>query len=425
MAMHGYGFDPNMPPELAAESQRIAKQQAIAEAMLQRNMAPLPTNQGPLHWTQALAQVVNARQGRVDMDAATKARSDLGQKYQEGLAGEVERIVALRRGTPTTENIVDEQANDGEGAPAQIVTPARPNNRAAVEAAMLSQYAPVRQMGTAEFQHQIKADDPYTLAEGAMRVGPDGRVIRENPKDFRQPVEKAFKAGDIRKFLQGGQEVTQEFQADGTWKEIAKGSRKEGGNVHVAAPVTPVTIQDPKDPNKTIVVDGRTGRVIGSGPKLTETGKAEFKRGFNMQGIGASIQSAEDILSGVVRREDGSVDPTKKATTPTGSGVGAVVDTVGGFFGANPAGSVEAQKLKAVSGALISKMPRMEGPQSDKDVALYKEMAGMVGDPSVPRERRKSALEEVKRLWSKYERLNPDAFAAHPAAGGDGWSVVR
>ena len=43
------------------------------------------------------------------------------------------------------------------------------------------------------------------------------------------------------------------------------------------APITPVTIQDPDNPGATIVIDGRTNRVLGKGPKLTQAGSAEQK----------------------------------------------------------------------------------------------------------------------------------------------------
>lgn len=46
--------------------------------------------------------------------------------------------------------------------------------------------------------------------------------------------------------------------------------------------------------------------------------------------------------------------------------------------------------------------PRMEGPQSDKDVALYKQMAGQIGDATVPAEQKKAALEVVKKLHQRY-----------------------
>jgi len=68
-------------------------------------------------------------------------------------------------------------------------------------------------------------------------------------------------------------------------------------------PVTPVSIADPKDPNATVVIDARTRQVIGKGPKLTDVGKFEAKRQFNMQGIGATIQAAENILLAVVANQ--------------------------------------------------------------------------------------------------------------------------
>lgn len=42
-------------------------------------------------------------------------------------------------------------------------------------------------------------------------------------------------------------------------------------------PVTPVTIVDPKDPNRTIVIDGRTRETFGEGPKLSQVGGADQK----------------------------------------------------------------------------------------------------------------------------------------------------
>lgn len=153
-------FDPNLPPEIDAQQQAIAHQQAIAEAMLQRSMAPLQGSH--LHWTQALAQVLNARQGRADIESADKARVALGQQYQSGLANEVKRIAALRQGqtiTPDPQEV--QQAND-QGTPEPRPT-STGNPRAAIEASLLSQYAPVRQMGVLEHKtyenEQTKAAD--------------------------------------------------------------------------------------------------------------------------------------------------------------------------------------------------------------------------------------------------------------------------
>lgn len=409
MAMQGYGtFDPNIPPELAAEQQRIARQQAIADAMVKRGMASLPTNQGPISWTQGIAKLLQAKQGRSDIEAVEASQAQLGQRYNQMLGDEVSRIQKIRQGTPTTETIVDEQANDGEGAPAQIVTPARGDPRAAVQAAMESRILPpsMKQFAVAEYAHMKKGDEPYTLKPGDARFGPDGKLINFSPE--KTPIEKAFKQGDIRKFLDGGQEVTQEYQADGTWKEMARGSRKEGGSsVTVSAPVTPVTVQDPNDPNKTIVVDGRSGRKIGDGPKLSETGKSNAKRQIAAQGTQEAIDRARALLTGAGGQE-----------LPTSSGIGAAVDTAASIFGMTPAGAKTADQLKVAGGALVSKVPRFEGPQSDKDVAHYKEVAGRIGDPTMPIARRLAALEEVERIWGEFEAGKKYGFFQVSGPGG-------
>ena len=123
---------------------------------------------------------------------------------------------------------------------------------------------------------------------------------------------------------------------------------------------------------------------------------AVAKRDVNMNGVSNVISQASDILTG------------KNGALPTGSPIGAAVDAVGGVFGASPAGASEAQTLKALAGALTAKMPRMEGPQSDKDVQLYREMAADVGNPMIPRARRIAALEVVKKLYTKYDKSAVD-----------------
>jgi hypothetical protein len=151
------------------------------------------------------------------------------------------------------------------------------------------------------------------------------------------------------------------------------------------------------------------GRIAGA----VVEGEATARRAFNMGGIGAIIKSAEDILHG---RDPATGRPMEK---PTGSGVGALYDRAAGLVGFSPSGAREAQSLKAAAGALTAKMPRMEGPQSDRDVQLYREMAAEIGNDSMPIDRRVQALEVVKSLWAKYERLNPGAFVDQPQAPGE------
>ena len=132
-------------------------------------------------------------------------------------------------------------------------------------------------------------------------------------------------------------------------------------------------------------------------------GKAGAIRTFNMAGLGDTIARAEALLSG-----------TSGQALPTGSTIGSLYDTAAGVVGMSPEGADEAQTMKSIGAALLSKMPRMEGPQSDRDSQLYREMAAAVGDDTLPRSRRLAALEQVKQMWGKYEAQNAPAAPAQP-----------
>lgn len=86
----------------------------------------------------------------------------------------------------------------------------------------------------------------------------------------------------------------------------------------------------------------------------------------------------------------------------TGSDLGAIRDRLAGIFGVSTEGGEAAAQLKAIGGLLISKMPRMQGPQSNLDVQLYREMAGQIGDPTVPNDVRRAAIQTIRELNQKY-----------------------
>lgn len=76
--------------------------------------------------------------------------------------------------------------------------------------------------------------------------------------------------------------------------------------------------------------------------------------------------------------------------------------------------STEASKadarLKVISAALTSNVPRFEGPQGVLDVELYKQAAGDVANPELPFQDRQAALSTIIELQSKY--LNPQQGGA-------------
>ena len=86
----------------------------------------------------------------------------------------------------------------------------------------------------------------------------------------------------------------------------------------------------------------------------------------------------------------------------TGSVIGTGVDAAAGAFGYATPGAKAAQQLKMLQGALIAKMPKMSGPQSDKDVELYRQQVGEIGNSNLPIETRQSASLGLRQLQEKY-----------------------
>jgi hypothetical protein len=85
----------------------------------------------------------------------------------------------------------------------------------------------------------------------------------------------------------------------------------------------------------------------------------------------------------------------------TGSGAGRLYDAGMGFFGKATEGDVAIGRLQPIADIVLKTVPRFEGPQSDKDTASYKEAAGNLANPNLPRAKRKAAAEEIIRLMEK------------------------
>lgn len=104
----------------------------------------------------------------------------------------------------------------------------------------------------------------------------------------------------------------------------------------------------------------------------------------------------------------------------TGSIVGRGVDYVGRFFGGATDGDIATAKLGTLGGQLVALMPKMSGPQSDKDVEMYKQMAGKLDDPTIPVEIRKAALGTIRELNNKYSQMNEARGQGVPYANASG-----
>jgi len=117
--------------------------------------------------------------------------------------------------------------------------------------------------------------------------------------------------------------------------------------------------------------------------------QAQQEEGIRTQRVDAVLPEIKSLLS--------------KAT---GSYIGTGVDFLANTVGVSTEGAKATAQLKTLSGQLVALMPKMSGPQSDKDVAMYKEMAGNLSDPTIPVDQRMAALETIEKLNEKYKQLN-------------------
>lgn len=113
-------------------------------------------------------------------------------------------------------------------------------------------------------------------------------------------------------------------------------------------------------------------------------------------------------------KEGGLIDQS------TGSGVGRAVDVGARVFGTATEGDIAIGKLKPIADVVLKMVPRFEGPQSDKDTQSYKEAAGQLADPGLPRAIRKAAAQTIIRLMENRKGQFVSSDMASEGAGAAG-----
>lgn len=160
-------------------------------------------------------------------------------------------------------------------------------------------------------------------------------------------------------------------------------------------------LQDGKAPPGYRFTSGGNMEAIPGGPADLKQNKEGVQQGKDTQDIFSILNEARPLMD--------------KAT---GSYAGVAWDKAGQTIGVATEGAKATAQLKALEGALVSKMPKMSGPQSDKDVLLYKQMAGQIGDPTIPVEQRRAAMSTIENLNIKYLPAVADAAGYQSVPSG-------
>jgi hypothetical protein len=152
----------------------------------------------------------------------------------------------------------------------------------------------------------------------------------------------------------------------------------------VTQQTTPVAPINPP-PEAMPTFRGEQARQTAIGTGVGESEATAAKKEVQAPNIATLIKEAETILP----------DST--------SGLGEKVITGGmKMAGKSTDASKADAKLKVLSAALTSTVPRFEGPQGVLDVELYKQAAADVANTSLPYQDREAALSTMKKLNAQY-----------------------
>lgn len=291
----------DLPVDLQQQATEIARKRAISEAMLGQAISPIQQQtvaQGrvvPIHPLQAIVQALSGGLAGRMQGQADQGSRQLTANYNQGLAQAVSDYDKRRTGVPGERDPQELEQGADQGSPPPYKV--QPDPRGAIQAAIMSQYGPLREYAKVEHAAEALRDTErlktHTVVPGGSitRDGvilgtapgkPDARPDKSIPENWQALLPEGVKPGRSPGTYIGPDGDTVQVQYE-NGKAVNSHmvnplptNRNPDGSMN--RPVHPVTITSPDDPNKTIVVDANNGnRKIGDGPKLTQLGTVDQK----------------------------------------------------------------------------------------------------------------------------------------------------
>jgi len=392
----------NLSPEQQIEQQQIARQQRMAELLMQQGQQ---TPQGQMvsgryvapNFFQYAAPLLQGYLGKKELGKVEDRQLDMAKRLREQGVQETQRLMNLIGGRTATPEQVTEMAGpytDNVPMPTAYMA-AQPaieaNPRLAYAEALNMQSPQARALLPQIATEAFKKPEAFTLPEGSIRFQtmPDGTVRQvatggEKPRaplqidtgtaiELRDPANPTVVLQRIPKSLSPADAARMQFEGI-----------TGGGMPMVNAPAQSSkfapAIQPQYQYNPSI------------SPKLNQEAAAKF---------------AETLTKNETNAKD-SFDLMKAASkllsseAPSSGRLSNIATGTGEIFGFSGAASKADSRLNLLSGALTMKQPRFEGPQGVLDVTLYQKLAGDLGNPNIPIATRLGNIEEMIALQKKY-----------------------
>jgi len=240
-----------LPADDTAMQMELKRRLKMAEALQQQELPQGQMVSGHYvapSFTQYLANGINAYQGN-------KKEKEALNKFGEYQKAKQAKLADLLAGKEVTAPMDYNEAGNMPGMEQTIRQPYNQQEFMAKAISAMPELAP--QLIQNQMSQYGKEESPISLGEGGVLVNRRGEVIASNPKaekenklfgtvtpsdftpeslnTFAQTKKysdlvpnvkpEAFKAPPFRTIMQDGNEIQQEFQKDGTWKEVGRGAR--------------------------------------------------------------------------------------------------------------------------------------------------------------------------------------------------------
>ena len=385
----------NLPPEILQQQQALNRQQQMAQLLMQQGQQQ-PSGQmvsgrfvAP-SFAQYLAPLAQMYVGKSLAEKGDKAQADLAKALRQQYANEAQQYQDLLRGkeatfeqagpTPTGGNIPNQTYRAGADPQAAYLFGSTAYNPA-LQAVALKKLTEGPKWEKASFTDEKTG----RVREGVIDVNATnpistfqvGGVKPEMTAYERANIQfKAAELGDrgIGVNLVGGQGIMPQF------------NMPQGGGQTGQVNLPKADVKFAPSQIEQYVPD----------PTLTNEQNRAANAEFNKK-LRANIDNAKDSF-GLLK----SAAETLSSGKPSSGRLENIVTGTREFFGGGGEASKTDATLTILGTKLTSKVPRFEGPQSDKDTALYQAAAGDLGNANKPIATRLAAVQEMINLNRKY-----------------------
>lgn len=394
--------DPMQQTMVDPEAQALQRQKQFAAMLMQNSQQPQGQMIGGHYvapaWTQQLNAALNPILGAYMMNRADTEQEKLAEKLRLQNAQEAQDIISTMAGKKG-----QEVYGAGEQGPTKEVVGAVQANPQLALAKALASKGTAGKLLLPSIMEQVVPKD-FDLNEGQIRYrkNPDTgaiEVVAKGGEKYHPPVQTDMGDRIRLEYANGKVEfVPKNLSSKDIMQGRFEGWYTGGGMPNVnnfggSATGGANTVQVPKGDEKYLPKD--IPQYVYD-PSITPKANMENAAKFSVENQN-NVKNAKNSF-GVIKEAANILN----SNAPSSGRGENIITGAREFFGGGGETSKADAQLKILGTKLTMQQPRFEGPQSDKDTAMYQAAAGDIGNPNIPIATRVASLKTMIDLAKKY-----------------------